>query len=239
MTNPTIKLDIIAPAMEVHQYGCADVKRTMKQGRSRATRSEAANVTTYEGETIIAAIVAADTDLADWFGQEAYVPSGDQPWTVATCHIAPCAKALMTGLVYDGSAAPTVADGYEIGPKERTAHRVAKQLAPKPATSAGSCKGKWSTCGGRNAALPKKGWNLCQKCTDVRAASRREAAAPVPQIRVETHQYVVEYVTADEAFHRVTVEALDATDAKHLAEALEGGVVVKANAKRVRKGATK
>lgn len=56
-----------------------------------------------------------------------------------------------------------------------------------------------------------------------------------------THTYVVEYVTGGydraERFHRVTLEAIDSTDAKHLAEALEGERIVRASARRVKKGA--
>lgn len=55
---------------------------------------------------------------------------------------------------------------------------------------------------------------------------------------VKTYLYEVEYVTgsqygAGEKFHRVTVEALDATDAKHLAESLEGAAILTARARRV------
>jgi hypothetical protein len=53
---------------------------------------------------------------------------------------------------------------------------------------------------------------------------------------VTTHRYVVEYVTASERFVRVTLEAIDAIDAKHLAESLEGEVIVHARARRVRAG---
>lgn len=49
-----------------------------------------------------------------------------------------------------------------------------------------------------------------------------------------TYRYIVEYVTASEKFHRITVEAIDAIDAKHLAEALEGEVILTARARRVR-----
>lgn len=219
----TVKLDLITPAMDIHAHGCADVARTLKRGRSRTAHTDVDGVQTFEGETIIEAIVAADTDMAALFGQDVYeADPAETPWTVANCQVLPCAAKLMKGLIYDGKSAPRLTGE-----------------APKAEAVAHPCKGKWSTCRGRNAALPRKGWNLCQSCTDARAASRREAAAPVPQIRVETHQYVVEYVTADEAFHRVTLEAIDATDAKHLAESLEGGVVVTASARRVRKAASK
>ena len=48
------------------------------------------------------------------------------------------------------------------------------------------------------------------------------------------HTYVVEYVTSSERFIRVTLAAIDATDAKHLAESLEGEVIVTARARRLR-----
>ncbi len=52
------------------------------------------------------------------------------------------------------------------------------------------------------------------------------------------YDYVVEYVTGSmrgmEEFHRITVSAVDATDAKHLAESLEGEVIFTARARRVR-----
>lgn len=50
----------------------------------------------------------------------------------------------------------------------------------------------------------------------------------------KTYRYIVEYVTASERFARVTLEAIDAIDAKHLAEAMEGEVIVRASARRVR-----
>lgn len=49
-----------------------------------------------------------------------------------------------------------------------------------------------------------------------------------------TYRYIVEYVTGSERFARITVEAIDAIDAKHLAESLEGEVIVTASARRVR-----
>ena len=51
---------------------------------------------------------------------------------------------------------------------------------------------------------------------------------------VTTHLYIVEYVTASERFVRVTLEAVDSIDAKHLAEALEGETIIRASARRVR-----
>ena len=45
--------------------------------------------------------------------------------------------------------------------------------------------------------------------------------------------YAVQYTTAGDALHHVTVEALDATDAKHVAESLEGAAIVWASARRV------
>ena len=49
-----------------------------------------------------------------------------------------------------------------------------------------------------------------------------------------THTYVVEDVTSSERFHRVTLQAIDAIDAKHIAEALEGEVIIRASARRLR-----
>lgn len=53
-----------------------------------------------------------------------------------------------------------------------------------------------------------------------------------------THKYVVEYVTGvnsgHEVVHTITVDAIDAIDAKHLAEAAEGEVIDKATAAKVR-----
>lgn len=61
-------------------------------------------------------------------------------------------------------------------------------------------------------------------------AADRPAVAPP----VVTHTYVVEYVTSSERFHRVTLEAIDSVDAKHLAEALEGEAIIRASARRLR-----
>ena len=51
---------------------------------------------------------------------------------------------------------------------------------------------------------------------------------------ITTYPYIVEYVTSSERFVRKTLEAVDSIDAKHLAEALEGEVIVTASARRVR-----
>ena len=58
------------------------------------------------------------------------------------------------------------------------------------------------------------------------------AAAVAPAAK--TYRYIVEYITSSERFHRITVEALDSIDAKHLAEGLEGEVIIRASARRVR-----
>lgn len=65
--------------------------------------------------------------------------------------------------------------------------------------------------------------------TDIITASRDEdlrEIAPVP--------YIVDYFTASGDSRRVEVIAIDAIDAKHLAEAAEGEVIVTAYARKVR-----
>ena len=48
-----------------------------------------------------------------------------------------------------------------------------------------------------------------------------------------THTYEVTYTVGTGETRTVTVEALDAIDAKHLAEAREGEVIIEAKARKV------
>ena len=92
--------------MEAHVTGCAHSAKVQRStwGSER--------LDTYTGETIADAIVAADTAMGGWFGhrEDPYSAAAgfDGCWKVATCKIAPCLKRAMRGLVYDGTAAPSV-----------------------------------------------------------------------------------------------------------------------------------
>ena len=50
----------------------------------------------YEAETLLDAILAADIDMADWFGQEPYEDSGEMTWNVSRCSLAPCIQSQIT-----------------------------------------------------------------------------------------------------------------------------------------------
>lgn len=70
---------------EIHKAGCAHLARPQFRA-----------IMTYIGEDVLDAILAADTDMADAFGQKVYEPvEHDPPWTVAIMHHAPCFKALL------------------------------------------------------------------------------------------------------------------------------------------------
>jgi len=88
-------ITIISPAMEVHKAGCADIARTLRNGYTK-TFGQAEDSTTYSGETLDEAILAANKDLAAWFGEEYGTPEAEAAgcWTVAACHQAPCFRSL-------------------------------------------------------------------------------------------------------------------------------------------------
>lgn len=83
--------------MQMHVAGCSDIKRSH---RGYSDEKPA----TYSGDDLLSAIVTADTDMADWFGQQPYVPNpDDQPWTTSHVEWAPCfAKAVKAAkIVFD------------------------------------------------------------------------------------------------------------------------------------------
>lgn len=71
---------------EVHITGCADLKRGSKF-------QPGIGWGTFKGETLLDAIVAADTDMAEAFGEEPYsdpATQGSQPWSTEIIRHAPC-----------------------------------------------------------------------------------------------------------------------------------------------------
>lgn len=99
---------------EVHLTGCKDLQQ---RGKFMADRGWG----TFAGEDIVAAIRAADTDMAAAFGQEVYQPDpSDQPWTVNVMKQAPCfVSALPADLRFDANTGePRFKEGA--GPQDRT-----------------------------------------------------------------------------------------------------------------------
>ncbi len=97
-----VSLTILTPAMEIHRTGCADVARSLRQRRTmRGDTAEGKQ--TFEGETVLEAVLALDVDLADMFCEEPYTPSADENgcWTTPACSWAPCIKAELGTLVFD------------------------------------------------------------------------------------------------------------------------------------------
>ncbi len=98
---------VMAPDMDAHVEGCSDLK---KRG-SRYFVNER-NPHAYSGPDLLAAIKAADVDLAGWFGEAPYIPrdEGGSSWSIASCHKAPClAKALKAaGVVFNEHGEPSL-----------------------------------------------------------------------------------------------------------------------------------
>ena len=143
--------------MELHRAGCADVARTLKTHRTKSNEQADASED-FSAATAAELVVAIDTEWAGMFGEKPYTQSARDNgcWTVATGKQAPCFAAMLKGLVYDGSSAPT--------------------LAAAPAVAAAyPCKGKWSRCGGQNERSARANWNLCPDCTANRAAEMAAA----------------------------------------------------------------
>jgi hypothetical protein len=71
---------------EAHLTGCAHIDM-------KARRSGGEKPSKYTGATLVAAIVAADTDMADWFCEVPYTESSRQNgcWRITNgIHHAPC-----------------------------------------------------------------------------------------------------------------------------------------------------
>lgn len=85
MTVSITRIVDIRGDFQMHLGGCRDIKRSHSYDAMGNTPQ------TYTGATLLDAIVAADTDMADWFGQKAYDPApGESPWHVAGVDWAPC-----------------------------------------------------------------------------------------------------------------------------------------------------
>lgn len=99
-TNTEPQIDLITPAMELHRSGCADVKRSLRRGRT-SQNEEAARVATFAGHTLVDAIIAADTEMAGYFCEEPYTQDSRNNgcWTVLKCHRAPCLS--FAGVTFD------------------------------------------------------------------------------------------------------------------------------------------
>lgn len=79
---------------EAHLTGCQHLTR---KGLRPLPNAGGFAGSTHTGETLKLAIRAADTDMADAFGQEVYQSSpDDQAWTVAMM-AAPCIRKLVPG----------------------------------------------------------------------------------------------------------------------------------------------
>lgn len=78
---------------EMHLAGCADVAKTHKRSRDGYKQ-------TYKGETLVDAIVEADTDMADWFCETPYSEGARDNgcWTTKTQKWAPCFASMVKAL---------------------------------------------------------------------------------------------------------------------------------------------
>jgi hypothetical protein len=85
---------------EMHVTGCADIAR-----KARTTISTGRIPQVYAGETLVDAIVAADTDMADWFCEAPYTESARENgcWMTTSQKWAPCFKAAVkaAGVEFD------------------------------------------------------------------------------------------------------------------------------------------
>jgi hypothetical protein len=100
-TEDMVRLTLMCGAMEVHRTGCADIARSLRSHRT-ASGSSTHNVINYAGATLAEAVLAADTDMADWFGQDVYEDApAENAWTISTCRFAPCVAHLFRGCRFD------------------------------------------------------------------------------------------------------------------------------------------
>ena len=63
------------------------------RGWTKSSHAQAESTDDYEGRTFEEAVLAMDTDLASWFGEEPYQKDATA-WSWANCQIAPCARKL-------------------------------------------------------------------------------------------------------------------------------------------------
>jgi hypothetical protein len=122
-----ISISLITPAMEVHMTGCADIARSIKQGRTKHN-DQAELENKFTGETMVEAIIAADEDMAEMFGEEAYTQSSRDNgcWQFVTCQVAPCVK--ITGIAFDQDGRPSAKQAKAV-----KAVKVAKVATSKAA----------------------------------------------------------------------------------------------------------
>lgn len=76
-------ITVISPAMEAHIAGCGDIEKAVKRGRGEQIAE------TYNGLTLLDAIVETDTDWADSFGEEAYQADRTH-WGIFNMDVKPC-----------------------------------------------------------------------------------------------------------------------------------------------------
>lgn len=86
--------------LELHVGGCKDIDKHARRMAGNADRPSH-----YSGETLVEALVAADTDMAAWFVEEPYTQSSRDNgcWTVLTNGWAPCFRSLLrtAGVQFD------------------------------------------------------------------------------------------------------------------------------------------
>lgn len=84
---------------QVHVAGCADVAKQVKANPDNDGKPDH-----YEGETIVEALVALDTESASWFGVDD--PYSEQAyeqgcWSHQNMNIAPCLRSQMRHVTYE------------------------------------------------------------------------------------------------------------------------------------------
>lgn len=138
-------LTIISPAMDVHLDGCADIARSLKSGRSG--HQDAEHAETFSGETLLEAVLAADADWADAFGEDDPYAEHSTSWAVLkNMHVEPClGKALRAeGIESDEAGRPVRKEpvvATTAAPRKRTPKaapapepEAAPVAAPEPKT---------------------------------------------------------------------------------------------------------
>lgn len=109
MTSITLLTDI--NVTEVHVAGCRDLKNVRDPHRPGHYRNVNATLNA-KGETLADAIIAADTEMAEWFGEEPYTEKSRAAgcWSVTNGYTwAPCfTKAVKAeGIIFDEDGRPS------------------------------------------------------------------------------------------------------------------------------------
>lgn len=136
----------------MHVAGCGDIKRA-----HRSSHPDEAPVV-YLEDSLIAAIRAADADMAGWFGEEPYTQKSRDAgcWTTLASEHAPC---FVKALKADGISFDEV-----IGEPLKV---VATRQYQAPS---GQCRGRWSRCSGANPSKSAT-WHLCDSCSQARTVA--------------------------------------------------------------------